>query len=88
VRRDKGFSFLVSPNPAKDVLNIMLKSEYNSKGLINILDISGKLVVSNEIILEEGNNVLNLNLNSYNSGIYFIQITSGSNNYIQKFIKE
>ncbi|AOW21147.1 PQQ-dependent sugar dehydrogenase [Urechidicola croceus] len=76
--------FSVYPNPAKDILNIYNpnNTEYSYK-IVNLL---GKVVLSNNEISRENTN--RLDISSLNSGIYIINIQSVERNYTQKLIIE
>lgn len=64
----------IYPNPANDYLNIAIHSKEANKGQINVLDISGKIVASQSISLENGKNVISQNTGDLSSGIYFVQV--------------
>lgn len=60
-------NFSIYPNPADDVLNIDIKGD-NATLLVS--NIEGKIV--QEIILENGNNIIDVS--TFSSGLYFYQI--------------
>ena len=62
------------PNPATDNLSIIINAKSSNKGQVNVLDITGKVLSSQNITLENGNNVINQNTNDLTSGIYFVQV--------------
>jgi uncharacterized repeat protein (TIGR01451 family) len=62
------------PNPAADKLSIAISSKESTKGLVNVLDITGKVLSSQTIALETGKNVINQNTSDLPSGIYFVQV--------------
>lgn len=65
------------PNPVKDILNISLAE--NKETEIMLYDISGKLILTKTI-----NSTATIDLNSLKSGVYVIQIESGT----YKIVKE
>ncbi len=68
--------FDIYPNPATDeiAVNVNLKNE---DVLLNIYDLSGKLVVSQEFNnLLNGEQELNINISSMKKGTYLLQLTS------------
>ena len=73
----KNKSYSIYPNPAKDVLNI----SFGSINKINIVDLSGKNILSNE-------NSNFINVSSLQKGMYLIQMEIDDKIYDEKFIKE
>lgn len=77
-------SFSVYPNPAYSVLNI--KSEEGlGKSVISVTDILGKAVleIKNDTLYNQ-----TLNIESLNSGIYFLNIKSEKGQGVKKFVKQ
>jgi uncharacterized delta-60 repeat protein len=66
----------VYPNPANDILNIELSQTSN----ISVMDINGVEILNNEV-----NNITQLDVTTFASGIYFIRTSEGQT---VKFIKE
>ncbi|MBN2215120.1 MAG: glycoside hydrolase family 88 protein [Bacteroidales bacterium] len=62
----------VYPNPAKDVLYIAMNSPYESKALIEVIDLLGNRVIT----AKTGGLITGLDLRSLTQGIYFIRIES------------
>ena len=73
-------NFSVYPNPVLDILNIK-KSSNQTIETTTILDLQGRIVLS------EGFNET-LNVESLESGIYFIILNTKGNNATKKFIKK
>ena len=78
----KNNSLTVLPNPTNDELNIYLNevNEYN----IVLTDMLGNVVFTSKF----QNNTFKLNCKNWANGIYFITISSNSNIYSGKFIKQ
>ena len=79
---DLSSTFNIYPNPTDNYLN--LQNNTNHYYSFYIYDIAGKLV-------KEKNNLRNLhpiNLSYLNSGVYFLNIHSGNNNFFKKIIIE
>lgn len=73
----------VYPNPANDILNID-----SSKTLVKgfeIYDIQGRMVNSG---ITSGTNLLSVDLQMLNSGVYFVKVLSEEGTFTQKFIKK
>lgn len=75
--------FILSPNPANEVLNINLKT--NSKVRIEVIDALGKVLFSEDY---KEFRQTTINVGHLASGIYFVKLYSGENTLTKKFIKE
>lgn len=86
--KDPSFSNLV-PNPASNEVNFNLYSPSKSIAKIQLLDISGRVVTERQVELDEGNQVLNTQLNDMAPGIYYLKVSIDElgYNYISKLIK-
>jgi alpha-tubulin suppressor-like RCC1 family protein len=72
--------FVMYPNPTYGTLNF--KNDINETiDKVIVSDISGK------IVFEQSKNIVQINLEQLNQGIYIIQIISGKKSYQDKFIK-
>lgn len=67
------------PNPVHDELYLELEAEEDVQ--IQVMDSNGK------ILLTRSGNVRKISFENYQAGLYFVQITSGSNQQIHKIIK-
>ncbi len=74
--------FNVYPNPFNSDMNIVLALN-NESTKANVLDVTGKVIYSQEVNGLQAN----LDLNSLQSGIYFLEISSGDNKSVKKIIK-
>lgn len=70
-----GYSFDMFPNPATNQVNFNLEATADQKFNLKIVDITGRLL---ESITMESGSTMNLNLNTFSSGLYFVSIYSGS----------
>lgn len=76
-------TFNLYPNPAKEELNIQTNQKQNA--LIEIFDAIGNLVLSSKIHNSDG---LNLKIDQFANGMYFIKINADGKSATKKFIKE
>ena len=74
------------PNPAADKLSIAINSKESTKGLVNVLDIAGKVLSSQAVDLEIGKNVINQNTSDLPSGIYFVQVKCNESFITKKLV--
>lgn len=81
-------SVVVFPNPANKLITISFTTEVTDVTDITILDGTGKLVYEDEIYPQKGENVIELNLMDYQSGMYIISVVNKNENLKSKFFKE
>ncbi|WP_282079656.1 M12 family metallo-peptidase [Aquimarina algiphila] len=75
----KDSNILVYPNPAKDFITFEIENVLSKNTIITVRNIQGRNIVSKTINQTSpiGNIKETLNIQSFNSGIYFVQIISG-----------
>ncbi len=78
------------PNPVMDIVNIEINSTTDSELEITVFSMNGSIVKTKNVQLTEGNNVINEDVSSLESGIYFVRFNNLSNNEIitKKLIKQ
>ncbi|MBI3519821.1 MAG: T9SS type A sorting domain-containing protein [Bacteroidetes bacterium] len=76
---------LISPNPARDEVWVNFNTAVTSATNIKVTDVLGKEIY--EQVIYEGKKV-SIPLTNFKSGLYFIQILSGKNSIVKKFVKE
>lgn len=76
----------LQPNPVNDVLTLSVNSNYNEKGSLLIFDITGKVVVNQEITLTKNENAITVKTADLNNGVYFTRIVSEHINSTSKFV--
>ncbi len=79
---------LVSPNPAKDVLQVQTASGLSGNGVLSITDITGRQVYRRDIKLETGSNTIPVNISLFGPGIYIVRLINGSESHVKQFVKE
>ena len=77
----------LSPVPAGDKLNVNIYNSRNRNGIIEIRTIQGKLVRKTQLYLTRGNSTKELDLSALSSGVYVLNLKSGTSLSIKKFIK-
>ncbi len=77
-------SFIISPNPTQDKININLKSTLGKEGTLSIYNTEGKLM-ANEV-LENLDVNKEINCQTWVSGLYIVELKSDKDTYIQKVI--
>lgn len=76
------------PNPAKDALHVSFNTINSQPYDIKLYDLVGKVVSEWLGMTASGTNVIELNIESINAGIYFFSITTGTEQQTQKLVVE
>lgn len=81
-------SLTVFPNPAKDVLNVSIKSNDVSQTSIQLFSVDGRLHYSESVELGVTNDTYSINISELDSGIYILQAQSQDLLYRKKITIE
>lgn len=78
----------IYPNPVYDIVKISVKSSDNTTIAINFYNNIGKLRFSQVYEIEEGGNVLSIDLknNNVTSGVYFVELITDNERITRKLI--
>jgi len=76
----------IAPIPATD--HIIVSYDMITEGTvnINIIDVTGKVIDNINTMATTGNNTLQLTVNTYQAGVYFISIHNGQTSVVDRFI--
>jgi hypothetical protein len=77
-------TFSVYPNPSNDKLHLQYELKQNSTVLINLLDLTGRLVYTSNESQQKGAQSRSIDLSAFNKGIYLLQMQAGSDVLTQK----
>ncbi len=75
------------PNPTADIVMIEFNSDNARDVVVNIFDLSGHKIHNELFGAQKGENKLLLNLSKYSSGLYVIELKSGSQSVTYKVLK-
>jgi uncharacterized repeat protein (TIGR03803 family) len=81
-------SLSVFPVPAHDHITVNIGPAKGGNPLLTMTDINGRIVWGPQSAQVNGNSQINLDLGSLESGIYFLQATTGDNVITKKIIRE
>jgi hypothetical protein len=84
----EGVSFGLYPNPAGDFLTLDISSDKNMPIKINMINMSGQLVYSQNEQLQTNKNLFQLNTSNIPSGIYLVQLLNENGVLTKKLIIE
>ncbi len=83
---EKTDGFVIYPNPTTGDLNLQWSSSFGQIDKVNLIDITGKNVVTK--FIDKYANPIQINVSSYPSGIYFVELVSeGRTMATKKLIK-
>lgn len=74
------------PNPAQNQINIAYYTANNSTLNIDIFDLSGKLILNQQIESQSGHSILELDVFDIQSGSYIVRLTDGQKQYQTKLV--
>ena len=77
----------VYPNPVNSILHAYINSGKNEKTMLQVIDMSGKIVAQQSVQLVTGNNAVSVPVSSLVKGNYILQI-NGTSMYQSKFLKQ
>ncbi|HNR18874.1 MAG TPA: M4 family metallopeptidase [Bacteroidia bacterium] len=77
----------VYPNPVNDLFFIEINSIESSAFKLMITDITGRIIDSKDVLVDEGLNKLTGDLSKTKPGIYFVRVKNDKNDYQFKLIK-
>jgi len=79
----------VSPNPARDFANVVVSLTANEKVELNVYDVMGKLVMSNNYGQQSsGYHTYQVNTSNLTSGMYLFTVKIGNNQTSKKVVVE
>ena len=77
----------VYPNPTKGNVSIEFLSASNQKTNVTIIDVLGNVVRIDSYQIQQGKNILKIDISNQANGIYFVKIVSKEGNYTARIIK-
>lgn len=81
-------SFDISPNPVTDKLTVDIDAVSMSALEMQICSITGRVIEQSTLNVVAGKNTLQLDLNGYANGLYFLVLRNENGTTTKKFIKE
>jgi hypothetical protein len=80
----------IAPNPVQNNLIVSINSPTKNLFNLQVIDMMGKIIQQQQVIIREGTNVIPVNVSSLGSGIYLLKAIYSDNNQMPaiKFIKQ
>lgn len=76
------------PNPTSGNVTLSFAANSSQETRVSIFNLVGQEVLHEVIAAQAGQNTLDLNLQQFEKGVYFVTVDSGSTNVTKKIIKE
>jgi hypothetical protein len=76
----------VSPNPAKEAVTVKLNAQEAKTMTLSLMDVAGKVVMTEQKKVEAGFNQLNLNLSRYPAGLYFLKVGDAGASEVHRLV--
>lgn len=76
----------IAPNPSQGKFTLFYESNQNGYFLIEVSNLIGEIIKTESWQLSKGKNQIELNLDGYNKGMYFINITGQGGQIVKKVI--
>ncbi len=78
----------VYPSPVQNTLTIILNSDVSEQAVLSISNAVGQIVLSQKIVIQEGQNTSLIDLAELTSGLYHVNVSSGSKTVIKTIVKQ
>lgn len=85
---DKSVEIKIFPNPTHDVAIVDIRSEKSAIAKMNIMSITGNLVESRSVQLKPGQNKIIIEMNSFKTGMYLVEIEHNGIISTQKVVRK
>lgn len=78
----------VYPNPANSKINVELTYSNSENTVINVMDITGKVVKTINLGTVSGTEIISISLEELTNGVYFVEVVSSTSKEVKKFVKK
>ena len=83
----KANSFNLYPNPTDNLVNVQVELVDGAIYNITVIDLSGRVIYTRNLTSQEfENSTININTSSFESGIYFVNVTEGANRMTKRLV--
>lgn len=76
------------PNPVTDILNVVLNSKMNANYVVNILDVTGKVVLQQASVSNNTQNKIAVDVAGLAKGVYLVTVNQAGNVGQIRFVKQ
>ena len=87
--KTSGDALTLLENPVVNSLRFNYHANINAAGMVHVYDVTGKKIFSRQLTLQKGINSLSIELDkNIIPGTYLVQLMSGNENKVTRFIKQ
>jgi len=83
---DEISSFNLYPVPARSILNIEFVSAENQRLSFEIIDVSGRIIRTDKMVVNKGSNMYSVDVSDLSQGFYSVVLKGDKGNLIRKFL--
>lgn len=83
----KEMKLLLSPNPARDMLQVQVGDGVKGEASLTITAAGGKQVYARALVLQDGTNSIPVNISLLSKGNYFVHLETGTGSWTQQLLK-
>lgn len=76
----------IYPNPAQQKASLKVPSKNAGTTLVELYDGLGRLILQQSCELKQGNTLIDLNLQGFNGGLYYVSINAEGHHQVQKLV--
>lgn len=84
----EGSRLFFYPNPTTHDASLVVSVKQKEEALLQLFDLSGKLLQSKRVDLQKGSNSLAVDVSKLAAGIYTVMVKGGRTNELVQFIKQ
>jgi hypothetical protein len=93
IKTDKPITLIIDglfPNPANNVVNLLVSTPDKDRVTVIITDIAGRAVAKEVVSIETGSNTIPVNITNLSKGTYIVKLVCSSNGnaVVSKFVKQ
>ena len=79
-------SFGIYPNPAENLANVTFSLENNQNVNVSLVNMMGQTIQSNDVQAQTGSNVVMLDTENVQAGIYLVKVNVGGSQQVKRLI--
>ena len=87
IKSGKQINLKVYPDPVNNIMNIEFTLKDDSPGIVQLVDLVGKTVYSENITSSIGKNVISIDLSALKPGFYYMVFKQDKDSYAEKILK-
>ena len=77
---ESSMNMIAYPNPAHDKLNVQFNRDQAGSYSLQLMDLTGRMMLNQANAAQQGNNLVELDLGNYAKGVYMLALTTGDGN--------